>query len=145
MTRAVLPFAFAQFAADHPDQARPRPRTAARLAFDDLSAVNRAVNAAITYAPDPGRDRWCLPGETGDCEDFALEKQRRLFALGWGSADARLALGKTPAGEGHAVLIARGLVLDNRHDQIVPPAGADLAWLKIQTAADPMIWERYAG
>jgi hypothetical protein len=53
---------------------------------------------------------------------------------------------KTPAGEGHLVLIARtdrdDLVLDNLPPDIRRRAETRYAWLKRQSARDAMFWER---
>ncbi|HRQ58355.1 MAG TPA: transglutaminase-like cysteine peptidase [Azoarcus taiwanensis] len=52
-----------------------------------LARVNREVNAEIEFQPDWDsrgvEDFWCYPADgVGDCEDLALEKRRRLVALG---------------------------------------------------------------
>jgi predicted transglutaminase-like cysteine proteinase len=52
----------------------------------DLNAMNAYVNDNFTYASDPvGNDYWHLmtPGQTGDCEDFALTKAMYLLGLGY--------------------------------------------------------------
>lgn len=75
---------------------------------EDLNRVNDAVNREITYVTDQNHwgveDQWDIPTDgKGDCEDFALEKRRRLVALGY----PRQALVLTyvlAKKEGHAVL-----------------------------------------
>ena len=52
-----------------------------------LKRINRTVNAEITFTPDlpgeRGEECWEFPAKgEGDCEDFALEKRRRLVAEG---------------------------------------------------------------
>lgn len=91
--------------------------------------VNRAVNAEITFVPDPEEfgfeDYWTLPTEGwGDCEDFALEKRRRLAEAGLPSAAMRLAIVQHRLLLfSHAVLTVEtdrgGIVLDDRHDEIL--------------------------
>ncbi len=101
------------------------PEVSERLGF-----VQDDVNAAIRYAPDAaGRDRWGVIGwrrvwgldgrrwlRVGDCDDYAVEKLRRLIGLGWGGC-ARLVACRA-GGRGHLVLAVDGgsdtLILDNR-------------------------------
>lgn len=84
------PSQYAAFCARHPDACRLTgagvldggPEMLARL-----DRVNRTVNAEITLVPDPDRlgreEDWDFPADCeGDCEDFALEKRRRLVAEG---------------------------------------------------------------
>lgn len=91
--------------------------------------MNRAVNAGITLVPDRigegSEECWEFPVQgTGDCEDFALEKRRKLVARGLPSAALTMAIvhhrGQFFA---HAILLAettRGtLVLDNLFDEVV--------------------------
>jgi predicted transglutaminase-like cysteine proteinase len=104
-----------------------------------MSRINNEVNAATRYVSDPALygtpELWtCADGE-GDCEDYALEKRRRLLACGFGRDALRLAVVFTETEEGrrrldlkrqgldwpgdHAVLIVRvpegDYILDNRH------------------------------
>jgi predicted transglutaminase-like cysteine proteinase len=54
--------------------------------MEDLQAVNYSVNHAHTYVPDPsGHDTWSIlmPGQSGDCEDFALTKAQALLQMGY--------------------------------------------------------------
>ena len=74
------------------------PEVSERLRF-----VQDDVNASIRYAPDAaGRDRWGVLGwrrvwgldgrrwlRVGDCDDYAVEKLRRLLGLDFGGC-ARL-------------------------------------------------------
>lgn len=82
-----------------------------------VAQVQRSVNAWITYdSSEPYGARWVPAGDQGwrgDCEDYALEKLRRLSP-----ADRRgAAVWLVTAEEGslHAVLVLQGgTVLDNR-------------------------------
>lgn len=90
----------------------------------ELHEVNDDVNYGAVYAPDaPGDDVWGafrrLAGQwAGDCDDFAVEKLRRLLARGWPRGALRLTV-CVVAGVGHCVLcvVTDGgrAVLDNRH------------------------------
>ncbi len=99
-------------------------------AIERLRFVQDDVNASIRYAPDaPGRDLWGVLGwrrvwgldgrrwlRVGDCDDYAVEKLRRLIGLGLGGC-ARLVVCRA-GGRAHLVLAVDGtadtLILDNR-------------------------------
>ncbi len=80
----------------------------------------------------------------GDCEDFALTKRDHLIAMGWSPKALRIAVTKTPYGEGHAVLVVKtdqgDLVLDNRSNAIKGWKDTDLRWLMIQSGDNPRVW-----
>ena len=94
-----------------------------------LGAVNRAVNAEVKFISDPDNsgleELWSYPeGGAGDCEDFALEKRRRLVAAGLPGAALTCAIAfHEMQFFAHAVLLAettRGTwVLDNLHDDLL--------------------------
>ncbi|MES1989698.1 MAG: transglutaminase-like cysteine peptidase [Pseudomonadota bacterium] len=114
----------------------------------ELVGVNAAVNALPevsdktlyrldeiwTYARDRG----------GDCEDLALEKRRRLMALGWPADALLMATGKDQHDEGHAVLIATtaegDFVLDNRESKVRLWTEASYRWLTRQSRERPFVW-----
>lgn len=93
--------------------------------FNDYPYVSDSVQWGVPdhwdYVDDSGR---------GDCEDYALAKQRALARLGWPPGSLRIATLTYPADEfrgpliGHAVLTVdtdRGTyVLDNRYNQVLP-------------------------
>ena len=94
-----------------------------------LTTVNAAVNAEIRFTPDIGNsgreESWDLPTSGfGDCEDFALEKRRRLVLEGLPSAAMTCAvvMHRTRLYL-HAVLLvetASGTwVLDERIDEVM--------------------------
>ncbi len=119
--------------------------------LQQLAKVNREINRAIEPRIDPkgfANDRWSLAPGAGDCEDFALTKQDRLVRLGWPAGALRMAVGRTGAGEGHAVLVVRteagDLVLDNRTDRILSPRQTDITFVKIQSGEDPRRWRALA-
>jgi len=94
-----------------------------------LERINRTVNVEIAFTPDFPGDRgeecWEFPAKgAGDCEDFALEKRRRLVAEGVPSAALTMAIVHHEVQFfPHAILLAettRGTwVLDNLLDEVV--------------------------
>lgn len=91
-----------------------------------LSRINREVNDQIAFVPDMpgerGEECWAFPEDgSGDCEDYALEKRRRLVAAGLPSASLTMAIVHHEVRFfPHAVLLAETTngtwVLDNLHD-----------------------------
>ena len=90
---------------------------------DTLDRINRAVNAEIRLLSDWGNsgreELWSFPANGfGDCEDFMLEKRRRLVAAGvpGGALSCAIVTHKTALFP-HAVLLAETTagtwVLDN--------------------------------
>jgi predicted transglutaminase-like cysteine proteinase len=98
---APAPTAYAAFCARIPtdcDLSGPPEVTATDATLDLIRTVNRAVNAEVSFLPDiecTGMEEvWSYPtAGRGDCEDFALEKRRRLAALGIPRGAARMAVG----------------------------------------------------
>lgn len=93
-----------------------------------LDSVNATVNQEIDFISDWEalgiEDEWDFPDCQGDCEDFALEKRRRLVAAGLPSAALTMAIGFHEVQFfPHAVLLVettRGtLVLDNLYDTVL--------------------------
>ncbi len=94
-----------------------------------IRSINASVNAAHEYESDASGYRigefWAImgPGDTGDCEDFALTKMQELLDAGYDIRYLQLAWGYTETGNAHAVLVIRtsnrgALVLDNRTDEV---------------------------
>jgi len=109
----------------------------AKKVFETLHRINTAVNHGTKYVPDPEKwkrlDYWNTEHDgEGDCEDYALEKRKRLQKLYPDHKDSFLIAtcfvegdnGETGRGGYHAVLLAitdKGVyVLDNRHESVMP-------------------------
>jgi predicted transglutaminase-like cysteine proteinase len=108
-----------------PTNLAPATMTAALLR--QLVSVTTAVNAAVKPMSDYdiyGKDEvWAYPDSgVGDCEDYVLEKRRRLNRLGMSLADLLITVVRKPDGEGHAVLTVRtdkgDYILDNLTDKV---------------------------
>lgn len=114
-----------------------------------LESVNLEVNRAVVYTTDRaalGVDEfWSLPiAGKGDCEDMALEKRRRLEALGWPRGALLMTVVVAHNGEWHAVLTAATtsglLVLDNMTDAVLPPERTGHRFHSAQSTTDPDRW-----
>mgnify|MGYP001821926190 CR=1 FL=1 len=94
-----------------------------------LKQVNISVNDEVAFVPDweaEGRDDvWTYPSDCrGDCEDFALEKRRRLIDDGIPSASLTMAIAFHEVQLfPHAVLLVEtskgSWVLDNLHSDVL--------------------------
>ncbi|RTM09212.1 MAG: transglutaminase [Hyphomicrobiales bacterium] len=93
----------------------------------ELNSVTRKVNAAVKPMSDLdiyGKDEvWAYPDKgVGDCEDYVLEKRRKLNRMGVSLADLLITVVRKPEGEGHAVLTVRtdkgDYILDNLTDDV---------------------------
>lgn len=114
-----------------------------------LSSVTAKVNAAIKPMNDLdiyGKDEvWAYPDSgVGDCEDYVLEKRRRLSRLGMSLADLLITVVRKADGEGHAVLTVRtdrgDYILDNLTDKVRPWEQTGYRFLKRQAADNTGRW-----
>jgi len=127
-----------------------RPVAATRsLELAEVDRINRAVNGEIRPRVEPeGQDVWLLGPSEGDCDDYVMTKRHRLIAAGLGSAEARVAVG-VAKGQLHAVLVVHlgpeFYVLDNLTDEMLPVERSDVRILTVQSAANPLDWQRAPG
>lgn len=116
--------------------------------FSELDEVNRAVNHAIAPATDMEiygvSEYWTMPKDRGDCEDYALLKQKMLVARGWPMSSMLLTVVKDDKGEGHAVLTARtsqgDFVLDNKTDEVKVWYQTGYDFVMRQSYVNPRVW-----
>ena len=98
--------------------------------WEKVVEVNRIVNRQIEGVTDEAKhgraDVWDVPGpglREADCEEYVLEKRRRLIAAGFPASTLALAVVVDENGDGHAVLTVftdRGdFVLDNRRPAVL--------------------------
>ena len=145
------PQGYVQFCLSSPDDCAPSsetPRvrlTSARWLA--LAQENAAINRRIYPQTDSyGLDDWRYPEFFGDCEDYALAKQKALAEKGWPRAALRLAAVTSHRTGRHAVLVVAtdqgDFVLDNLTNRIRPWSATPYRWISRQTANHPLIWEK---
>ncbi len=126
---------------------RPEPMSGALWSL--LRRVNIAVNEEVRPMNDLeiyGRDEvWAYPDAgVGDCEDYVLEKRRRLMDSGLSIASLLITVVRKPDGEGHAVLTVRtdrgDFVLDNLTNAVRPWNQTGYRYLKRQSAEHTGRW-----
>ena len=128
-------------------QTRPEPMSGALWSL--LRRINATVNEAVRPMNDLdiyGRDEvWAYPvGGVGDCEDYVLEKRKRLMESGLSLSSLLITVVRKPDGEGHAVLTVRtdrgDFVLDNLTDAVRPWNQTGYRYLKRQSAEHTGRW-----
>ena len=118
------------------------------LSLSELDDINRYVNTAISPATDAEiygvSEYWTLPTKRGDCEDYALLKQKLLMTRGWPSSALLLTVVRDEKGEGHAVLTARtsqgDYILDNKVDDVRLWNRTGYQYVMRQSYIDPKVW-----
>lgn len=147
--QTLAPFAHVKFCLKYQDECQDRggesvvALTAKNQAMID--GVNSAINAAIVSREDPTRTgTWEINPPAGDCNDYAVSKRSELIEGGLPERAVRLAIGVTPQGIGHTVVVIRttngDMVLDNRNYDMKRWDHTDLAWLKVESSSNPKMW-----
>lgn len=147
------PYGFVRFCEGNPKACAPRHIEDVRFQptperLSELDEVNRWVNHAIAPATDQEiygvSELWTYPKDRGDCEDYALLKQRILIERGWPKSSLLLTVVRDEKGEGHAVLTARtaqgDFVLDNKVDEVRLWNTSDYYFIMRQSYLDPRVW-----
>lgn len=124
-------------------------RASATQALALADQVNREVNRKVRPISDKAQygriEHWSLPGSRGgDCEDYALEKKRRLMELGMSGDQLLLTTVLDRKRQPHAVLVLRttsgDYVLDNLTSQIKTWRQTGYTFLRMQDPARPQQW-----
>jgi len=151
--QAIPPFGFVQFCQASPQECRTTGGREQRFnatpeRLSELDEVNRYVNKLIRPATDYElfgvTERWVLPTEKGDCEDYALLKRKILIERGWPSSALLMTVVRDELGEGHAVLTARtaqgDFILDNKVDEVMLWYMKPYEYIMRQSFLDPKVW-----
>lgn len=87
---------------------------------------------------------WSYPQLLGYCEDYVLEKHRRLLKTGVEAGNLLITVVRQTNGDGHAVLTLvtdRGdLILDNLNNHVLPWAQTNYEFLKRQSSKHAGHW-----
>jgi predicted transglutaminase-like cysteine proteinase len=151
---AGAPVGYLKFCTENPGECRRRGQKEAEVILTnakwaELQAINLEVNLAVKPMSDQAQydtiEKWTYPFTgKGDCEDYVLQKIRRLTERGWPQSVLLITVVRDEHGEGHAVLTVRtsrgDLVLDNKHSRILPWQQTPYQFIKRQSSADPQRW-----
>ena len=151
--RTTQPIGHYQLCQQYPTEcrqrgARPQPEQLSKTFWSTITRINATVNDLVKPRTDMeiwGREEfWSYPTEFGDCEDYVLEKRRRLMALGVPTGNLLITVLKQPNGAGHAVLTVRttggDFLLDNLDTRIRLWSETEYTFLKRQSERDSGVW-----
>lgn len=150
---AQPPYGFIGFCERTPDQCVPQRVIDIRFQptperLSELDEVNRTINRGISPATDAEiygvSEYWTLPVNRGDCEDYALLKQKVLLEHGWPLNALLVTVVRDEKGEGHAVLTVRtaqgDFILDNKVDDVKLWNRTPYQFVMRQSYIDPRVW-----
>jgi predicted transglutaminase-like cysteine proteinase len=143
-----IEFCFREPTACRPHSAAVERVTLTDALWDELVAVNRSVNSAVRPRTDQsmyGRlEVWDYPGRYGDCEDYALLKQRELIERGWPASVLLVTVVRRRNGNGHAVLTVLtdegDFILDNLTTRVVSWDRTSYRFLMRQSQGSALRW-----
>jgi predicted transglutaminase-like cysteine proteinase len=156
---ALAPIGWVQFCGDNPAdcQVEALSPKVARLdsrSWRELVRINRDVNDQIEPVSDLEHwgtlERWSYPTDgKGDCEDYVLEKRKRLIAAGWPRQSLLITVVRDQKGDGHAVLTVRtdrgDFVLDNQEARVKGWQDTGYSFVKRQSEQHPSRWVSLGG
>ena len=142
-----------EFCQRNPQECQPT-RASARVELTrDLWAkiveINNVTNTRITPRTDMEmwgvEEYWSYPTNGyGDCEDYVLEKRRRLIKAGIPASNLPITVVRQPNGDGHAVLTVNthlgDFVLDNLEPRVLAWNETDYQYLKRQSPKHSGMW-----
>jgi predicted transglutaminase-like cysteine proteinase len=113
-----------------------------------LNLINTYVNRSIRSVTDQDlygeTEHWAYPTTAGDCEDFALLKQRYLIDLGFPANTVLMTVVLDENHEGHAVLSVASsdgdFILDNRRNDVRRWNETEYTFRKRQSERNPSQW-----
>lgn len=120
-----------------------------RELWAEIVNVNNMINLAVRPRTDMEmwgvEEYWSYPvNGYGDCEDYALEKRKRLMALGVPASNLLITVVRQPNGDGHAVLVVNtsmgDFVLDNLEMRVLRWNETEYTYLKRQSAQHAGMW-----
>jgi predicted transglutaminase-like cysteine proteinase len=158
-TDTLPPIGWVQFCGENPAECQVPVLTARPAPLDDrrwkqLVRINRDVNDEVEPMSDLEHwgtlERWSYPTDgKGDCEDYALEKRKRLMEAGWPRQSLLITVVRDKKGDGHAVLTVKtergDFILDNQETRIKAWTDTGYRFVKRQSEQDPNKWVGLGG
>ena len=151
--QALPPVGYVEFCARVPAECKPLGASVAKVELtperwqvlgDITSVVNRKIRPANDIDLHGVAERWSIPTDAGDCEDYVLLKKRYLEGLGFPAESLLITVVLDERGGGHAVLLVRtsagDFVLDNRRDEVRRWSDTGYFLLKRQSQENPLQW-----
>lgn len=129
--------------------AQARPVELTRALWTKIVDINNQVNLAVTPRTDMEmwgvEEYWSYPvNGYGDCEDYVLEKRKRLIKAGIPESNLPITVVRQPNGDGHAVLTVTthlgDFILDNLEPRVLSWNETDYRYLKRQSPRHAGMW-----
>lgn len=153
------PIGWVQFCQDNPGECVSRTMAPAKITLTETSwrrivKINADVNKEIHAITDQEHwgapEVWSYPNDgKGDCEDYVLEKRRRLVEAGFPLNALLITVVRDLKGDGHAVLTVKtdrgDFVLDNQAGKILGWKETGYRFIKRQSDENPMRWVSLGG
>jgi predicted transglutaminase-like cysteine proteinase len=153
------PIGWVQFCQDNAGECVSRTMAPATITLTETSCrrivkINADVNKEIQAITDQEHwgspEVWSYPTDgKGDCEDYVLEKRRRLVEAGFPLNALLITVVRDLKGDGHAVLTVKtdrgDFVLDNQVGKIVAWKETGYRFIKRQSDENPMRWVSLGG
>jgi predicted transglutaminase-like cysteine proteinase len=150
----LAPIGWVQFCGENPAdcQVQALPAKVAKLdskSWRQLVRINREVNDTVEPVSDLEQwgtlERWSYPTTgKGDCEDYVLEKRKRLIEAGWPRQSLLITVVRDTKGDGHAVLTVKtdrgDFVLDNQEARVKGWLDTGYRFVKRQSDQHPNKW-----
>ncbi len=150
---STQPVGHYEFCQTRPDECAKtvahKPVELSRKLWAAMVDINNVVNTMVTPRTDMEmwgvEERWSYPTNGyGDCEDYVLEKRRRLMKIGIPASNLLITVVRQPNGDGHAVLTVNtsmgDFILDNLEPRVLTWAETDYTYLKRQSARHAGMW-----
>ena len=151
---ATAPIGWAEFCIEYAPECEttpslPRDVVLSSRTWLELKRINVEVNTQVKPMTDMDHwgvvERWNYPDDGyGDCEDYALEKRKRLMQAGWPREALLMTVVRDKNGNGHAVLTVKTshgeLILDNQTNDILFWSDTGYRFVKRQSQSDPNVW-----
>lgn len=120
----------------------------------EIVKINATVNREITPITDMDHhgviELWSYPEDgKGDCEDYVLEKRKRLIRAGFPRSSLLITVVRDKKGDGHAVLTVKtdrgDFILDNQAPKVLAWSETGYRFIKRQSQEHPMRWVSLGG
>jgi predicted transglutaminase-like cysteine proteinase len=153
------PIGWVQFCGERPEECQANVHPGRVMQLDEkrwrqLVRINRDVNENVDPVSDLEHwgtlERWSYPTDgRGDCEDYVLEKRRRLMEAGWPASALLITVVRDKRGDGHAVLTVKtdrgDFVLDNQEARVKGWTETGYRFVKRQSDVHPNKWVSLGG
>lgn len=126
-----------------------KPVELSRDLWNRIVEINNVVNTSLIPRTDAEmwgvEEYWSYPvNGVGDCEDYVLEKRRRLLQAGVPASNLLITVVRQPNGDGHAVLTVNthlgDFILDNLEPRVLSWNETDYRFLKRQSPKHAGMW-----